>query len=390
MKPSVAILGSTGSIGKSTLSVISKNKNYKIILLTTHKNSIKVLKQAIKYKVKNVIITNEKIYKKHRELFKKKNINLYYGINNLKKILQRKIHYTINAIAGIEGLEPTLKIIPHTKNILIANKESIICAWHLILSKLNKHKTNFIPIDSEHFSIWELIKNEKPKNIEKIILTASGGPFLNKSLKKITNISPKYALKHPNWKMGKKISIDSSNMMNKVLELIEAKKIFNLNKKKLSIIIHPESYVHAIVFFKNDLIKFLAHETKMTIPISNALNATNINSNISIKKNFKKFNKMKFLQPKVKQFPIISLIKKIPDKISYFETILISLNDSLVDKYLNNEINYISIQRNLINLIERPFFKKYYKLKPKNIYDIKNMISITKNYLNFNFKYYYD
>ena len=390
MKPSVAILGSTGSIGKSTLSVLSKNRNYKIILLTTHKNSIKVLKQAIKYKVKNVIITNEKNYKKHRELFKKKNINLYYGINNLKKILQRKIHYTINAIAGIEGLEPTLKIIPHTKNILIANKESIICAWHLILSKLNKHKTNFIPIDSEHFSIWELIKNEKPKNIDKIILTASGGPFLNKSLRKIKNISPKYALKHPNWKMGKKISIDSSNMMNKVLELIEAKKIFNLNKKKLSIIIHPESYVHAIVFFKNDLIKFLAHETKMTIPISNALNATNINSNINIKNNFKKLNKMKFLQPKIKQFPIISLIKKIPDEISYFETILISLNDFLVDKYLNNEINYISIQRNLINLIERPFFKKYYKLKPKNIYDIKNMISITKNYLNFNFKYYYD
>ena len=390
MKPSVAILGSTGSIGKSTLSVLSKNRNYKIILLTTHKNSIKVLKQAIKYKVKNVIITNEKNYKKHRELFKKKNINLYYGINNLKKILQRKIHYTINAIAGIEGLEPTLKIIPHTKNILIANKESIICAWHLILSKLNKHKTNFIPIDSEHFSIWELIKNEKPKNIDKIILTASGGPFLNKSLRKIKNISPKYALKHPNWKMGKKISIDSSNMMNKVLELIEAKKLFNLNKKKLSIIIHPESYVHAIVFFKNDLIKFLAHETKMTIPISNALNATNINSNINIKNNFKKLNKMKFLQPKIKQFPIISLIKKIPDEISYFETILISLNDFLVDKYLNNEINYISIQRNLINLIERPFFKKYYKLKPKNIYDIKNMISITKNYLNFNFKYYYD
>ena len=308
----------------------------------------------------------------------------------MKKILQRKIHYTINAIAGIEGLEPTLKIIPHTKNILIANKESIICAWHLILSKLNKHKTNFIPIDSEHFSIWELIKNEKPKNIDKIILTASGGPFLNKSLRKIKNISPKYALKHPNWKMGKKISIDSSNMMNKVLELIEAKKLFNLNKKKLSIIIHPESYVHAIVFFKNDLIKFLAHETKMTIPISNALNATNINSNINIKNNFKKLNKMKFLQPKIKQFPIISLIKKIPDEISYFETILISLNDFLVDKYLNNEINYISIQRNLINLIERPFFKKYYKLKPKNIYDIKNMISITKNYLNFNFKYYYD
>ena len=387
MKSSVAILGSTGSIGVSTLSVLSKSRKYKIKLLTTNKNANKILKQASKFKVKNVIITNKKSYFKYKPIFKKKKINLFYEIDKLKKIFKKKkITYTINAISGIDGLEPTLKIIPHTKNILIANKESIICGWHIISSVLKKNKTNFIPIDSEHFSIWKLIKNEPAENIEKIILTASGGPFLNKSFKKNKSILPKDALNHPIWKMGKKISIDSSNMMNKVFELIEAKKIFNIKKNKISILIHPTSYIHAIVLFKNDLIKLLAHDADMKIPISNALNMTNDTKIVNL--NINKLNEMKFILPNIKKFPLISLIDKIPDNDSYFETILISLNDILVDKYLNGEINYISIQKNLLKLIEKPLFKKYYKLKPKNIYDIKKMILITKNYLNLNMKHY--
>ena len=224
------------------------------------------------------------------------------------------------------------------------------------------------------------------ENIEKIILTASGGPFLNKSFKKNKSILPKDALNHPIWKMGKKISIDSSTMMNKVFELIEAKKIFNIKKNKISILIHPTSYIHAIVLFKNDLIKLLAHDADMKIPISNALNMTNDTKIVNL--NINKLNEMKFILPNIKKFPLISLIDKIPDNDSYFETILISLNDILVDKYLNGEINYISIQKNLLKLIEKPLFKKYYKLKPKNIYDIKKMILITKNYLNLNMKHY--
>ena len=389
MNSSVAILGSTGSIGRSSLSVLSRNKKYKIKLLTTNKNANKILKQALKYNVKNVIITNKKYFIKSKKIFKKKKINLYLKIDNLKKIFKnKKITYTINAISGIDGLEPTLKLIPHTKNILIANKESIICAWHIIASSLKKNKTNFIPIDSEHFSIWNLIKNESIENIKRIILTASGGPFLNKTYNKIKNISPKFALNHPTWKMGKKISIDSSNMMNKVFELIEAKKIFSIKKENISIVIHPTSYVHAIVFFSNNLIKFLAHETDMKIPISNALNLFKYKNTPNIKPNINKLNEICFYSPNIKQFPLISLINKIPKKDSYFETILISLNDSLVNKYLNGKINYISIQKNLLNLIERPFFKKYYKLKPKNIYDIKKMILITNNYLDLNIRNY--
>ncbi|MDC3000129.1 1-deoxy-D-xylulose-5-phosphate reductoisomerase [Candidatus Pelagibacter sp.] len=389
MISSVAILGSTGSIGNSTLSVIAKNKQFKIKLLTTNKNANKILRQAIKFKVKNIIITDKSTYYKYRQIFKKKKINLYFNITKLNKIIKKKLTYTINAISGIEGLEPTLRVIPLTKNILIANKESIICGWDIISKKLKKNKTNFIPIDSEHFSILKLIEGVKHENIDKVILTASGGPFLNKPIKKIKNIKPKYALNHPNWKMGKKISIDSSTMMNKVLEFIEAKKIFNLKKKKISILIHPSSYVHAIVILKGNLIKFLAHQTNMRIPISNALGANKKSLN-SFTSQINNLNNMKFLIPNKKQFKLLTILDKLPENSSYFETILISLNDTLVSKYLNGKINYISIQKNLLNLIESPYLKKFYKLKPKKIYDIKKMIKLTKNYLNLNLKFYND
>ena len=387
MNKEIIILGSTGSIGTTTLSVI-KEQNFKIILLSTDKNAKKLLNQAILFKVKDVIIEDEVQYKKYKKLFNKNKIRIYLGLINLKRILKKKVNYCINSISGIDGLSPTLDVIPFTQNILIANKESIICGWHLIKKKLIKHKVNFIPIDSEHFSIWKLIKNENYTKINKIILTASGGPFLKKTIKEIKNINPRHALKHPNWKMGKKISIDSATMMNKVFEFIEAIKIFDLKKKNLKILFHPKSFVHAIVFYQGCLIKFLAHDPKMSIPIANALDIKNnkiVNLNEDV---LMKLNNLNFEKPNIKKFPVLSVINSIPENTSYFETILITINDTLVSKYLNSEINYISIQKNLINIIKNPYFKKYYKLKPKNIYDIKNMIIITKNYLNKNIIYY--
>ena len=155
----------------------------------------------------------------------------------------------MSAISGIEGLRPTINIIKKTKRIAIANKESLICGWGLIQKELKKYKTEFIPVDSEHFSIWSVIKDYQKSDIEKIILTASGGPFLNKKIKK--NVSLKDAINHPNWSMGKKISIDSATMMNKIFEIIEAKKIFDIELNKFEILIHPKSYIHAIVKLKN-------------------------------------------------------------------------------------------------------------------------------------------
>ena len=313
---------------------------------------------------------------------------MYYGFEKINSIIKSKVSFSINAISGIDGLDPTLKIIPLTEKILIANKESIICAWEIILKKLNKYKTEFIPIDSEHFSIWKLIKNENNQNVDKILLTASGGPLLNKTKKQLLNIKPKVVLNHPNWKMGKKISIDSSTMMNKIFEFIEARKIFNLKKKKLSIIIHPSSFVHAVVFFKGNIIKLLAHQTDMMIPISNALGIYEKNNNYSFLKNMDKLNNLKFQNPKINQFPLLKILDYIPENFTYFETILITINDNLVYKYLNNSINYISIHLNLLRLIKSPFFKRYYKLKPKNIYDIKEMINVTNNFIENKIKNY--
>ena len=203
MKNKIVILGSTVSIGSSTLSVIKKNK-FKVVLLSTNKNIRKIFKQAIKYKVKDIIIEDKKKFIKYKNLFLKNNIRPHFGHKNFKSILKMKSTYCVNAISGLKGLSPTLDIIPLTKNILIANKESIICGWSLIKKKLIKYKTNFIPLDSEHYSIWKLIKNENYSDISKIVLTASGGPFLRKKSHNLANIKPKFALRHPNWKMGKK------------------------------------------------------------------------------------------------------------------------------------------------------------------------------------------
>ncbi len=387
MSQKIIILGSTGSVGTSALNCLD-SKNIKVSMLTAKTNVKKLFKQSMKFNVKNAIIEDKKKYLKYKKIFKKKKINLHLGIKRIDKILKNKVNFCINSISGIEGLEPTLKIIPFTKKILIANKETIVCGWDIILKKLNECETQFIPLDSEHFSIWKLINNEKMQNVDKIVLTASGGPFLNKKKNQIINIKPKAALKHPNWKMGKKISIDSSTMMNKIFEYIEAKKIFNLNKKKLSIIIQPSSFIHAIVYFKGNIIKLLAHETRMTIPICNALGIHEKSNNLNNLKYINKFNNLNFQIPDEKQFPLLSIIKLIPENNSYFETILITINDNLVNKYLNNKINYNSIQLNILKLIKNPFFKKYYNLKPKNIYDINKMIEVTNKYIEYKIQNY--
>ena len=386
MKKEIIILGSTGSIGKSTLKIIKKNrKSFVVKMLTTNNNISLIYSQAVKFKVKNVIILNEKKFKIYEKKFKKKKINVFFNFNDAIKKINEKVFYTINGISGINGLEPSLKIIPFTENIAIANKESIICGWQFIYQSLKKYNTNFIPIDSEHFSIWSILKGENTKNINKIYLTASGGPFLYKNLSDLKNIKAKYAIRHPNWKMGKKISIDSATMMNKIFEIIEAVKIFKLNINKFGIIIHPKSYVHAIVQFKNGISKILVHETSMEVPIFNSLFQDNEKYTYNKKKfKFNVLNGVNFIKPDDKKFPFLKLIKKINIKNSYFEIILVSINDALVKKYLDEEISFISLQKNLIRLIKHPFFTKYYGLYPKNINDIKNMVKKVNTYLNIN------
>ena len=272
MKKRIAILGSTGSIGKTTFDIIKRDKkNFEVILLTTHKNIKELYKQSKILNVKNLIVTDTKSYTNFKKKIKNKNIKIFNNYKTLNKILKKKLDYTMSSISGLAGLEPTLMIIGKTKTIAIANKESIICGWSLIDKKLKKYKTSFIPVDSEHFSIWSLINNFENDLIDKIYITASGGPFLKWPLNKIMKASPSKALKHPNWSMGKKISIDSATMMNKVFEVIETQRIFNLSKSKIKILVHDKSYIHAIVKFKNGITKILAHDTNMKIPIFNSI-----------------------------------------------------------------------------------------------------------------------
>ena len=370
MKKRIAILGSTGSIGKTLINIIKQDKkNFDIVLLSADENYKELLNQAKFFKVKNLIITNENSYNKTKKDKFSKKINIYNNFNNFRKIFKKKIDYTMSSISGIQGLKPTIEIIKFTSKIAIANKESIICGWDLIQKELKKNKTEFIPVDSEHFSIWYAIKDINKELIEKIYLTASGGPFLNKSLNKLKNVNSKQAIKHPNWKMGKKISIDSATMMNKVFEIIEAKKIFNLPYKKLSILIHPKSYVHAIIKFKNGLTKIVAHDTNMKIPIFNSLHSSNnfINSK---KLNLKILNNLEFKEINYKRFSVIKILNKLPENSSLFETILVSINDKLVELFLANKIKFTDISKKMHSILDLKELKKYKLIKPRKVNEI--------------------
>ena len=374
MKKKIAILGSTGSIGKSLVNILKKDQNnIQVVLLTGNKNYKLLIKQALLFKVKNLIISDLKAFLIVRNKFKKKKINVYNNYNHLEKIFTAKVDYLMSSIGGIDGLEPTLKCIEFSKTIAIANKESIICGWSLIQNKLKKFNTKFIPIDSEHFSIWSLINGTQVQNIKNIFITASGGPFKDLPYKNFKLITVSSALKHPNWKMGKKITIDSSTLMNKVFEVIEAKKIFEISYNKIKILIHPKSYVHAIIDFKNGLTKILSHDTTMEIPIFNSLNLNNNNLIKSNSLDLKILNNLNFTRVNRKKFPLVKVLDFMPNKNSLFETVLVSTNDTLVRLFLAKKISFLDISKYLFKIIKLKEFQNYKSLKPKNIRQIKNL-----------------
>ena len=373
MKKLLSILGSTGSIGLTTLNIIDKKKNYfKPFIFSANKNYKSICKQIIKYRPKYFVINDYKVFKKVKNRFKNiKNIKILNDFNLIK--LNKKTDVTITAIPGIEGLKPTILAIKFSKKILIANKESIICGWDLIKNNIKKYKTKVIPIDSEHFSIFKLLQKVNQKDIKKIYITASGGPFLNFKLNNLKGIKPNQAIKHPKWKMGKKISIDSATLMNKVLEVIEAQKIFNISKNKIGVLIHPESLIHAFIEFKNGLTYFIYHETSMTIPIANAI----FDSNVEIKKylkidqfNFEKnIKNMTFRNVDSKLFPSIKLIKEI-NKFPSTSIIVNAANEILVDQFLRKNIEFLSILRTIKTILNDRNYKKYAIRKPQNINQI--------------------
>ena len=383
MKKKIAILGSTGSIGKCLIDIIKKDKkNFEISLLSADENYKELLRQAKFFKVKNLVITNTESFNKIKKDTYSKKIKIFNNFDNLSEILKKKVDYTMSSISGINGLKPTIEIISHTKKIAIANKEAIICGWDLINSRLRKYKTEFIPVDSEHFSIWYSLKDINKNLIEQIYLTASGGPFLNKPLRNLKKANIHQATNHPNWKMGQKISVDSATMINKVFEVIEAKKIFQISYNKLSIIIHPKSYVHAIIKFKNGLTKIVVHDTSMKIPIYNSLYSSKKVLN-SKKLDFKILNNLDFRKVNNKKFPLVQILKMLPNKSSLFETVLVSINDKLVELFLNKKIKFTDISIKMNKMLKLNRLKKYKKIEPKNIIQIIKMNTKIKNEIDY-------
>ena len=378
MKLSISILGSTGSIGLNSLFIINKQrKNFNINLLSANKNYQLISRQITKYNPNYFVVSNQKIYQKIKKKFKNKKTKI---LNNFKfKSLKKKSDITISAIPGIAGLSPTLKMIKQSKKILIANKESIICGWELLKRNASKYKSKIIPVDSEHFSIMQLLENHRLSEVKKIYITASGGPFLNYKMHQLKKIKPEQAIKHPKWKMGKKISVDSATLMNKILELIEAQKLFNLSNDQIDILLHPNSLVHAILELKNGLTKFIYHETSMIIPLVNAIyDGKLIIKDFHNSKKNNQFENLVFKKVNKKKFPIINL-KKRANEYPSTSIIINASNEILVDQFLQKKIPFLSIFKIIMTILNDRNYKKYAIRKPKNIDQINKIDSWARN-----------
>ena len=340
-------------------------------MLFTANNSYKKLAQkAIEFNAQKVLIKNKKHYQKLKLLLKKTKTKVFSGDISVSKLISKKVDYTMSSIVGLAGLQPTIDSIKFSRTVAIANKETIICAWQILSKLQKKYKTKILPVDSEHFSIMELTKNVDDAEIEEILITASGGPFLKSPIKKLNNVSVSEAINHPNWKMGKKISIDSANLMNKVFEVIEACKIFNFDEKKYKIIIHPQSYVHSIIRFKNGLIKMILYDADMEIPISNTIYGKR-NKLLNIKNvNIKNLNNMTFEKVDIKKFPAVKFVKKCLILGFSSPIILNAANEILVDLFINKKIAFLDIVKTINKIFKDKEFKKYAKRKPDSVKQI--------------------
>ena len=387
MKKKISILGSTGSIGSSVFKIIDKKRSYfQIYLLSANKNYKKICNQIKKYKPRIFVIKNKYIFEKIRKKFNHK-------IKILNDFTIEKLDtsdFTVSAIPGIAGLQPTLKMLRRSKNILIANKESVICGWDLIKKEAVKSKTKIVPVDSEHFSLFQLLKSHKLSEINKIYITASGGPFLNYKYSELKFINPKKAIKHPKWKMGKKISVDSATLMNKMLELIEAQKLFKIPANKIDILIHTNSLVHAIIVLKNGLNKFIHHDTTMIIPLANAIFEENVDIrkfyNLN-KKNF--FEDLKFKKVDSKIFPVY----KFRNRLTEFPSTPIIINASnevLVNYFLNKKIPFKAIFEIILSILNDRNYKKNAIKRPNNLYQIYKINEWAKQRTLKKISFYYD
>jgi len=342
MKKNVFVMGSTGSIGVQSLDVISKSNSHKVIGLSCYSNSELLLDQIKEHQPQIVAI--DKIDSSH-ELFDychHNNIKVYNGENSSSKIPFQNIDLAINAIVGTSGLKPTVELIKNGIDIALSNKESLVLGGHFIMPLAKKNNVKIIPVDSEHSAIFQCLHGENHSDLKKIILTGSGGPFLEKPLSEFDLISPAQALKHPNWNMGKKISIDSATMMNKALELVEALWLFDIDIEQIEITIHPQSIIHSMVEFIDGSYKAHLGTPDMKVPIQYALTYP-ARKTLAIDSLDLSDLSLAFQSPDYKRYPILGLVHELIKLGGNRVAVMSIANDYIVQKFLDEKISFNQI-----------------------------------------------
>lgn len=344
-KKNIAILGSTGSIGKQALEVIHLHSDrFQVEVLTAQTNADLLIQQSLQYKPNTVVIGDEGLYDKVFSALDPHDIKVYSGANALNSVVQMdEVHLVLTALVGYAGLMPTIKAIEAGKIIALANKETLVVAGALVTALAREKGVNIYPIDSEHSAIFQCLAGEFHNPIEKIILTASGGPFRGKDIKYLKNVTREQALKHPNWEMGAKITVDSATLMNKGLEVIEAKWLFGLQKDQVEVVVHPQSIIHSMVEFEDGSIKAQLGLPDMRLPIQFALSYPE-----RLKSNFPKFNfldfpSLTFEQPDLNTFKNLSLAYYALEKGGNMPCILNAANEVVVNEFLNDRISFLQM-----------------------------------------------
>ena len=374
----IAIFGSTGSIGTQTLSIIEEYQDqFKVVCLSCNNNADLLLKQVTKFMPKKVAINDIKSNHPLNDFCKSHDIELILGVNASRQLSQYDdIDLAINAIVGSEGLIPTFNIVSNNIDLALSNKESLVLGGHIIMPMTNNQTSNIIPVDSEHSAIFQCLVGEPKNSLKKIILTGSGGPFLNRPIDSFDTITKEEALNHPNWDMGNKISIDSATMMNKGLEYIEALWLFAVEREQLEIVIHPESIVHSLVQFVDDSYKAQLGIPSMKVPIQYALSYPERLNNNSGALDFDTMNQLNFFTPDFNRYPCLELTMSLVDKGGNSIPIMSIANDYTVELFLNGSIKFVDIP----NTIEKTVNKFYSENEP-TIEDLVQLNEEIKLYL---------
>jgi len=377
----IGILGSTGSVGSQSLNVIDNHKdkfNVKFLAANTDVNSL--INQAEKFKPEFICIYDKSKYKQLKD--KVNMTKVLSGHEGLMELCELPdIDIILNSIVGYSGLEPTLKIIESGTDIALSNKESIVQAGHLVMNLAKLRNVNIFPVDSEHSAIWQCLVGEKKSTIKKIILTASGGPFRNFPKDRFSKISVNQALNHPNWKMGKKITIDSATMMNKGFEMIEAFWLFGINPKNIEIVVHPQSIIHSMVEFVDGSIKAQLSNPDMRMPIQYAFSYPDRYELNDLEFDIKKFSKLDIEPLNMNKFKCVKLSFDAINKGGSFPVILNVSNDIAVNLFLNEKILFTQIPK----IIDECMSHHSYVNSPK-LSDILSLTKWTENYLKEKFK----